>query len=237
MAYKPTGRPVGRPKTKEYVTLLARVPADLAELVKQYAEQHGQSVAELIRDGVEWRIGDGDPRGMGLYLGQRRDQREKGYYTNTATAVEGASGELLREIQAEQARQGAQLQAVVQALERQTSTISQASVTQHEPTGNVPAPVRTTAADTLQDPLRTTGAPRTAKRQTGHVPEAVGEENPQTAVSSYDATRFYLGRLCPRRHAYEGTGQSLRRRHNQGCRECERLGKQAVHAAKRQATA
>src|SRR6516165_6434821 len=140
MAYKPTGRPVGRPETKEYVTLLARVPADLAELVKRYASQHGQSVATLIREGVEWRIGDGDPRGMGLYLGQLRDQREKGYYTNTEIAVEGASGELLREIQAEQGRQAAQLQAVVQALERQTSTISQASVTQHEPTGNVPAP-------------------------------------------------------------------------------------------------
>ena len=237
MAYKPTGRPVGRPKTKEYVTLLARVPADLAELVKRYAGERGQSVAALIKDGLEWRIGDGDPRGMGLYLGQLRDQREKGYYTKTETAVEGASGELLREIQAEQARQGAQLQAVVQALERQTSTISQASVTQHEPTGNVPAPVRTAAADNRQDPLRTTGAPRTAKRQTGNVPEAVGEDNPQTAVSSYDATRFYLGRLCPQRHEYEGTGQSLLRRHNSYCQECARLGKRAAREAKRQATA
>src|SRR5215471_7161714 len=139
MAYKPTGRPVGRPKTKEYVTLLARVPADLAELVKQYAEQHGRSVAELIRDGLEWRIGDGDPRGMELYLGQLRDQREKGYYTNTGTALEGASGELLREIRAEQGRQGAQLQAVIQALEWQTGTIPQASMTQNEQTERVPA--------------------------------------------------------------------------------------------------
>src|SRR5215471_5439175 len=116
MAYKPTGRPVGRPKTKEYVTLLARVPADLAELAKRYAVEHGQSVAELMREGVEWRIGDGDPRGMGLYLGQPRDQSEKVYYTNTETARSEEHGELLREMHAEQARQGAQLQAVIQAL-------------------------------------------------------------------------------------------------------------------------
>jgi hypothetical protein len=237
MAYKPTGRPVGRPKTKEYVTLLARVPADLAELVKRYASQHGQSVATLIREGVEWRIGDGDPRGMGLYLGQLRDQREKGYYTNTEIALEGESGELLREIQAEQARQGAQLQAVVQALERQTSTISQASVTQHEPTGNVPAPPRTTAADNLQDHLHTTEAPGSEKRQTGNVPEAGGDDTRPAAIPSYDATRFYLGRLCPQRHEYENTGQSLLRRHNQYCRECSRLGKQAARAKRHQVTA
>ena len=37
MASKRTGNPVGRPKTKEYVTMLARVPAELADLVKRYA--------------------------------------------------------------------------------------------------------------------------------------------------------------------------------------------------------
>src|SRR5215471_19347112 len=114
MAYKPTGRPVGRPKTKEYVTLLARVPADLAELVKQYAEQHRQSVAELIREGVEWRIGDGDPRGMGLYLAPPTDASAKMYYTNTETTTESA--ELLRDIRAEQVRIREELQGVMQAL-------------------------------------------------------------------------------------------------------------------------
>ena len=176
MAYKPTGKPVGRPKTKEYVTLLARVPADLAELVKRYAGEHGQSVAALIREGVEWRIGDGDPRGMGLYLAQPIDHSEKVYDTNTETALGEERGALLRELRAEQVRQGAQLQAVVQALER------------------------------------------------------------QTGIPPYDTTRYYLGRLCPHQHDYHGTGHSLLRRHNQRCRECERLGKRAAREAKRQAT-
>ena len=34
---KPTGRPRGRPKVKEYVTLMARVDVALADQVKRYA--------------------------------------------------------------------------------------------------------------------------------------------------------------------------------------------------------
>jgi hypothetical protein len=56
MPYKPTGRPAGRPKTKYYETLQARVPQELVDRVKTYARQHQQSIAALIRDGLEWRI-------------------------------------------------------------------------------------------------------------------------------------------------------------------------------------
>jgi hypothetical protein len=215
MAYKSTGNPVGRPKTKEYVTLLARVPAELAELVKRYAGQHGQSVAELIREGVEWRIGDGDPRGMGLYLGQPIDHSEKVYYTNTETALSIESGELLREIRAEQVRQGAQLQAVVQALEhRPVSGSSRGHACKTETSSSAaPTPVE---PKVRSDKAMAEGTSR------------------QTGIPLYDATRYYLGRLCPRQHDYHGSGQSLLRRHNQRCRECERLGKRAAREAKRQ---
>jgi hypothetical protein len=43
----------------------------------------------------------------------------------------------------------------------------------------------------------------------------------EMATPTYDADRYYLGKLCPRGHAYEGTGKSLLRRHNQSCRQCE----------------
>jgi Recombinase len=119
MAYKKTGRPVGRPKTKEYVTLLARVPADLAELVKQYAEQHRLSVAAILREGAEWRIGDGDPRGMGLYLEQSTGTSDTMYYTNTATASGVESNAVLEDIRADLASQALQIQALTEALERQ----------------------------------------------------------------------------------------------------------------------
>ena len=50
---KPTGRPRGRPKTKEYVTLMARVPQDLADRVQRYAGLHQQSMSVVLRDGLE----------------------------------------------------------------------------------------------------------------------------------------------------------------------------------------
>ena len=49
---KPTGRPRGRPKTKEYVTLMARVDIALADQVKRYASLHRQPISVVIRDAL-----------------------------------------------------------------------------------------------------------------------------------------------------------------------------------------
>ena len=49
---KPTGRPRGRPKTKEYVTLMARVDITLANEVKRYASLHRQPISVIIRDAL-----------------------------------------------------------------------------------------------------------------------------------------------------------------------------------------
>ena len=63
---RPTGNPVRRPRTKDYKTILARIPKDLHDQVTSYAYRHRQSVSELIRDGLLWRISDGDPLGYGV---------------------------------------------------------------------------------------------------------------------------------------------------------------------------
>lgn len=56
---KPTGRPRGRPKTKEYVTLMARVPQDLADRVQRYAGLHQQPISVVLRDGLELLLEEG----------------------------------------------------------------------------------------------------------------------------------------------------------------------------------
>ena len=58
---KPTGRPRGRPKTKEYVTLMARFPQDLADQVERYASRKRQTVSDVLRDGVLVLLQDDDP--------------------------------------------------------------------------------------------------------------------------------------------------------------------------------
>jgi hypothetical protein len=49
---KPTGRPRGRPKTREYTTLMARVDVALADQVKRYASLHRQPLSVVIRDAL-----------------------------------------------------------------------------------------------------------------------------------------------------------------------------------------
>jgi hypothetical protein len=51
--------------------------------------------------------------------------------------------------------------------------------------------------------------------------------------SSYDASKYYLGKLCPQRHEYQGSGQSLLYRRNHRCLECDKASAQARRTAKR----
>src|SRR5262245_53344730 len=50
----------GRPKTKEYRTLMARIPQDLVDRVKEYAAQHQHNISALIRDALEVYISNED---------------------------------------------------------------------------------------------------------------------------------------------------------------------------------
>src|SRR5712692_12972 len=61
MPYTRTGRPPGRPKTKEYVTLMARVPQDAAAQAKRYASRHRQAMSDVLRDGLLMLLQEGDP--------------------------------------------------------------------------------------------------------------------------------------------------------------------------------
>jgi len=56
----------GRPKgsttaTVALETVSFKAPREFMERLRGYAKQHRQSVSELIRDGLEWRLNEGDP--------------------------------------------------------------------------------------------------------------------------------------------------------------------------------
>lgn len=55
-----------------------------------------------------------------------------------------------------------------------------------------------------------------------------------TQPSPYDPTRYVLGTLCQRGHAYGDTGQSLRKRTNGACVACERAQQRQRRARKRE---
>jgi hypothetical protein len=56
------------------------------------------------------------------------------------------------------------------------------------------------------------------------------------ACPPFDTARYVLGKLCPQKHEWGTTGQSLRRLPNRGCKTCENMAKKQARAAKRQAT-
>src|SRR2546428_5538310 len=58
---KPTGRPRGRPKTKEYETLMCRVDTALADQVRRYAGLHRQTISDILRDGLQALLSEQDP--------------------------------------------------------------------------------------------------------------------------------------------------------------------------------
>lgn len=121
MAYTRTGRPVGRPKTKDYRTISLKIPQTLLDHVQQYARVHRQSMSELIREGLEWRIGEGDPLAQRYATGESADQEYKG---NTEIPFEtervSVSPNVLQQILDTLAHQDTRLQALTQALEQRT---------------------------------------------------------------------------------------------------------------------
>jgi predicted DNA-binding protein len=90
------------------VTISMRLPKELHTRLVRYAREHRQPISELVRDGLEWRLEEGDPRG----LGDASTTEDEAYYmSNTANA--------LADIRQALARQEARLQSLVQALEGQ----------------------------------------------------------------------------------------------------------------------
>lgn len=61
--------------------------------------------------------------------------------------------------------------------------------------------------------IQSSDVPVTVPRQDGNVTAL--------ATAGYDADKHYLGKLCPRGHAYEATGQSLRYRGSKRCIQCD----------------
>ena len=54
----------------------------------------------------------------------------------------------------------------------------------------------------------------------------------QEQSPAYDTTKYYLGKLCPRAHAYQGTAQSLRYRGSKRCIACDTEDAQTRRKAK-----
>jgi hypothetical protein len=218
MAGESTGRPVGRPKgtrtaTVELETLSFKVPAEFKAQLQAYAKQRRQSISELIREGVEWRIGEGDPLNI-------RD----GTVTSGETAHEGNTGntekiekgvEFLHGMLSALVEEVRQLRESMQALEHrlgETGSMHTPSVTGNTATvsvdGDIPAasmkaqsmPRQTLAAEDMRKSVDVSGRWR-------------------ERAFTFDPAKHTWGELCHKQHDRDG-GQSVRERASNECVDC-----------------
>lgn len=240
MAYTPTGKPVGRPKTKDYKTISLKMSQELLDRVQTYARLHRQSISELIRDGLEWRITDGDPRALGVSPPQRALSDDDEYSRNTVIPDEVREASkhagMLEEIRIALTRQETQLHALTQALEQRT--VASAS---KEYSGNTelqelskPLPLVDTLipfdadlsttdsrADTTTEQDNSCNTVLQAMAATAPAPPQTDERPGGVPVPSFDPVKHHLGKLCTRGHEWGTSGQSLRANNKAGyCLAC-----------------
>ena len=237
MARKSTARPVGRPKgtrtaTVELETLSFKVPAEFKAQLQAYAKQRRQSISALIREGVEWRIGEGDP----LHI-------RYGTVTSDETAYEGNTGntekvekgvEFLHGMLSALVEEVRQLRGSMQALEQRLGGAE--GMQAPRVAGNTGI----TSADGDR-PVARMEAQRTSRQTL-----AAEDTRKRVDVSGrwrerafiFDPAKHTWGELCHKQHDRDG-GQSVREQANNECVDCrwERATayKERQRAAKRQA--
>ena len=92
--------------------------------------------------------------------------------------------------------------------------------TPHNTPQSVPHVTPQDAPEVPQDtPQSARGAPQGAPQGARGGPRRAAAREGQEI--SYDPTRFALGVLCPRKHEYRGTGQTLRRLPRHVCPQCD----------------
>src|SRR5262249_46915235 len=66
------------------------------------------------------------------------------------------------------------------------------------------------------------GFERVGRRRASRAPAPVVAGGPATEDLGYDASKYILGKLCPRRHSWRHTGQSLLFKANHRYAECSK---------------
>ena len=212
---KPTGRPRGRPKTREYATLMARIPQDLVDQVQRYAGLHRQSISMVIREGLHLLL---ESDSYTDFVSDRKStiasfmSDSNGSDQAAGTARQGESPTLVPENVSDSKAalpdimsdtNGTPLEIVSDMKGALSAIVSDTKAAATAPRAETPQRLR---ADKMSD-------------RNGAVCERTVE---QTARPLFDATKYILGKLCPRGHDDHGTGQSLLRLSNRHCLACDR---------------
>jgi hypothetical protein len=232
---KPTGRPRGRPKTKEYVTLMARVDITLADEVKRYASLHRQPISVVIRDALTLLMEEYP------CAGDRSGPHRLAAHEFLSDRYEAPLDMLIGETDSTEveALLSDTHEAIVETI---LSDTNEEVVYRADTKEGLPDLVsddnRGSAATPTGRLARRLSRKVSDKQAAQEIPPPVSTEGTAPLLSdshtpAYDPSKHYLGKLCPRRHDYHGTGKSLLRQTNHRCLACDRERAQERRQAQR----
>jgi len=236
---KPTGRPRGRPKTKAYVTLMARVDSTLADQVKRYASVHRQPISVVIRDALALLMEEypcaGD-RATPQRLAAHEFLADR--YASPLDTLIGETDSVEREALLSD-RHEAVIETVLSDTHGEDSYVSDTKAAISDKTSDKNTESTTTQrerpahARSHKASDRKTASHKVSDTKAGKssmvsdMQEGAPASRPEpvllsdTPMPTFDTHTYRLGKLCPREHGYEETGQSLRYRGSKRCIQCE----------------
>ena len=135
-------------------------------------------------------------------------QTETGVGGQTRTVTDMLVDMLREQLQAAQAREHAAVEREQAAREREALLLQMLQQMQHRYDRLLEAPRPASPA-----PVRASKRPPSA---------AAPRQDLETATPAFNPTNHILGKLCPRGHNYQGTGQSLLRLPGRSCLVCDR---------------
>lgn len=204
------GRPKGtRTATVELETLSFKVPAEFKTQLQTYAKQRRHSISELIREGVEWRIGEaGDPLNLRYGTGASDETAHEGNTGNTEKIEKGV--EFLHGMLSALVVEVRQLRESMQVVEQRLEGL-----------GSLQAPRVTGNAATVSVDG---DIPVTSMEAQSTLTQTLAAEGMRGSIPPYDPAKHHLGKLCPKKHEWGSAEQSLRNKENQ-CLECKKQPK------------
>jgi hypothetical protein len=198
-------RPSGNPPLK---ALAVKLPAPMIEEVRRYADLHGISISEIIREGLDMRLHGSQQ--MSEYNGNTALPATTVTMLTRLTTTLTTATEQLRQVCAGGiVPEGEESQSTAELQPYNSNT---ASLTE-EYNGNTLYTV-----------------PETAPKQ-----EPSEESQSSEACPPFDATKYVLGKLCPQRHEWGTTRQSRLTIKDRVCPECRNALKRRKRAEKHEA--
>jgi len=218
---------------------MARVPKELVDRVKRYAAAHRQPISVVMRDALLLLM-DEYPSSVDRAAPHRiaaheflSDRYDSSLDTLLGETESAGLEALLSDTNAET------VATILDETNCASDIVSDGNTDQAETYRETPAQAQTrkvsdrkAASSVIQSDTKSDRPPILSDRKRAVSPPGAAIMS-DTNVPAFDTGKYMLGKLCPRRHDYHGTGQSLRHLRRHVCLACDAEQAQARRKARR----